>query len=113
MSVKDPTDYETFRALAEATRLRIVMLLLEGELCVCDLMEVLNLPQSTVSRHMARLKGADLVTDRREGKWVHYTLRETALLAALRQYLEGCRRADPYVTDLARLTVYLDTKEGG
>jgi ArsR family transcriptional regulator len=63
-----------FKALSDETRLRILHLLLKGELCICDLMEVLELPQSKVSRHMAYLKNAGLVDDRREAVWVYYTL---------------------------------------
>jgi ArsR family transcriptional regulator len=63
-----------FKALSDETRLRILHLLLKGELCICDLMEVLQLPQSNVSRHMAYLKNAGLVDDRREAVWVYYSL---------------------------------------
>jgi ArsR family transcriptional regulator len=65
-----------FRAFSDETRLRILHLLQGGELCVCELMEALGLPQSKVSRHMAYLKAARLVDDRREGLWVHYSLTE-------------------------------------
>jgi len=65
-----------FKAFSDETRLRILRLLLKGELCICELMEVLQLPQSTVSRHMAYLKNAGLVEDRREGVWVYYSLTE-------------------------------------
>ena len=64
-----------FRALADETRLRIVMLLLHGELCVCDLMAILNSPQSKLSRHLAYLKHSDIVSGRREGVWMHYSLK--------------------------------------
>src|SRR3989338_4364287 len=63
-----------FKAMSDETRLRILHLLTYGELCVCDLMEVLSLPQSTISRHMAYLKNAGLVKDRRNGVWIHYSL---------------------------------------
>ncbi|HDR46986.1 MAG TPA: ArsR family transcriptional regulator [Geoalkalibacter subterraneus] len=63
-----------FKALSDPTRLRIVALLLEGELCVCDLMAVLGLPQSTVSRHLANLRHAGLVEDERRGVWMFYRL---------------------------------------
>jgi ArsR family transcriptional regulator len=63
-----------FKALADETRLRILSLLLAGELCVCDLMEVLRLPQSTVSRHLAYLKNAGWVEDRRAGVWMYYSI---------------------------------------
>ncbi|KIH75535.1 transcriptional regulator, ArsR family [Geoalkalibacter ferrihydriticus] len=63
-----------FKALADETRLRILALLTRGELCVCDLMSILDLPQSTVSRHLAYLRNAGLVSDRRQGVWMYYTL---------------------------------------
>lgn len=65
---------QLFKALSDDTRLRILGLLLEGELCVCDLMAILNMPQSTVSRHLAYLKNSGLVEDRRQGVWMHYRL---------------------------------------
>jgi ArsR family transcriptional regulator len=65
-----------FKAFSDETRLRILRLLLNGELCICELMEVLQLPQSNVSRHMAYLKNAGLVDDRREAVWVYYSLTE-------------------------------------
>lgn len=63
-----------FKAFADETRLRILHLLSRGELCVCDLVEILALPQSKVSRHLAYLKKAGLVEDRKEGLWRHYSL---------------------------------------
>jgi ArsR family transcriptional regulator len=73
---------QTIKALSDPIRLRIVLLLqAEGELCVCDLMAVLNLPQSTVSRHLAYLKRSCWVDTRRQGVWMHYTLsRESCLI---------------------------------
>lgn len=63
-----------FKALSDETRLRILSLLGQGELCVCDLMAILELPQSTVSRHLATLRNAELVVDRRQGVWMYYRL---------------------------------------
>lgn len=66
---------QTIKALSDPIRLRIVLLLQsEGELCVCDLMAVLKLPQSTISRHLAYLKRSCWVDIRREGVWMHYSL---------------------------------------
>jgi ArsR family transcriptional regulator len=66
---------QTIKALSDPIRLRIILLLqTEGELCVCDLMAVLGLPQSTVSRHLAYLKRSCWVDTRREGVWMYYTL---------------------------------------
>jgi ArsR family transcriptional regulator len=65
---------QLFKALSDETRLRILSLLTAGELCVCDLMAVLDLPQSTVSRHLAYLRNSGLVEDRRQGVWMYYRL---------------------------------------
>lgn len=77
---------QLFKAITDETRLRILALLGHGELCVCDLMAVLELPQSTVSRHLAVLRHAGWVTDRRQGVWMHYRLADAD--APLRQALQ-------------------------
>ena len=69
-----------FKALSDETRLRILALLHSGELCVCDLMAALDLPQSTVSRHLAYLRNAGLVDDERRGVWMFYRLKQTNAL---------------------------------
>lgn len=63
-----------FKALADTTRLRILGLLLTGEVCVCDIHESLRIPQPKASRHLAYLRKAGLVDARREGLWMHYRL---------------------------------------
>jgi len=64
-----------FKALADETRLRIMALLLtEQELCVCDIIAAVKLPQSTVSRHLAYLRKSGLVNDRRCGLWMYYSI---------------------------------------
>ena len=63
-----------FKALADSTRLRIVGLLLTGEVCVCDIHESLNVSQPLASRHLAYLRRAGLVLTRRDGQWVHYRM---------------------------------------
>ena len=63
-----------FKALGDRTRLRILALLAAGEVCVCNIHESLNLPQPTVSRHLAYLRKSGLVDTRREGVWMHYRL---------------------------------------
>lgn len=65
---------ELFKVLADETRLRILNLLVRGELCVCDIMAVLDIGQSKASRHLACLRNAGLVDDRRNGVWMHYSL---------------------------------------
>jgi ArsR family transcriptional regulator, arsenate/arsenite/antimonite-responsive transcriptional repressor len=63
-----------FKALGDATRLRIIGLLLNGEVCVCHIHESLRISQPKVSRHLAYLRAAGLVETRREGVWIHYRL---------------------------------------
>ena len=65
-----------FKALADPTRLRLIRLLGDDEVCVCDCVETLETNQPKVSRHLAYLKRAGLVTARRDGKWSHYRLVE-------------------------------------
>jgi ArsR family transcriptional regulator len=65
-----------FRAFSDRTRLRILNLLRGGELCVCDLIRVLGVPQAKVSRHLAYLRRAGLVRARKQGLWHYYTLTE-------------------------------------
>jgi ArsR family transcriptional regulator, arsenate/arsenite/antimonite-responsive transcriptional repressor len=82
---------EGFKALADPTRLRLLALLLHGELCVCDLMAALDLPQSTVSRHLGSLKKEGWVAGRRCGQWMHYRLARPGhpLLATVMELLEA------------------------
>lgn len=67
-----------FKALADATRLRILGLLLTGEVCVCHIHESLKIPQPKASRHLAYLRKAGLVDTRRDGLWVHYRMASLA-----------------------------------
>jgi len=63
-----------YRAFADRTRLRILHMLRGGELCVCHIVEVLEVPQPKASRHLAYLRKAGLVLARREGRWSYYRL---------------------------------------
>jgi ArsR family transcriptional regulator len=63
-----------FRAFSDRTRLRILYMLRDGELCVCHIVDVLGVPQPKASRHLAYLRKAGLVKARREGQWSYYRL---------------------------------------
>ena len=63
-----------FKAFSDETRLRILHLLQDGELCVNDLVEIIGVPQPTASRHLAYLRRAELVVARKTGQWIHYGL---------------------------------------
>ncbi len=83
---KQITEMEAlFKALADETRLRILGLLLAGEVCVCDIHESLKIPQPKASRHLAYLRRSGLVETRRSGLWIHYRLGQLAdpVLAAI------------------------------
>ncbi len=81
---------QVYRALSEEMRLRILMLLLKGELCVCDVMEILGESQPKVSRHLAYMKHSGLLKSKRVGVWMHYSLKEPLddLVAAHIRFLE-------------------------
>ncbi|MGE0127499.1 MAG: ArsR/SmtB family transcription factor [Blastocatellales bacterium] len=67
-----------FLALSDRTRLRLINLMQGDEVCVCFFTEVLQAPQPTISRHLAYLRQAGVVSARREGKWMHYRIVEPA-----------------------------------
>jgi ArsR family transcriptional regulator len=98
MPIKDIV--KIFKALADPTRLRIVLLLRQRELCVCELMFVLEMEQSRVSRHMRVLRDAGIVEDVRDGRWIIYRVPEEAqslleglLAGTLRERIELSREA--------------------
>lgn len=78
-----------FQAVAEETRMEIVRQLSAGERCVCELQDDLEAGQSRLSFHLRKLREAGLVTDRREGRWVYYTLVPEAL-QEMRAFLGEC-----------------------
>jgi ArsR family transcriptional regulator len=95
-----------FKALSDETRLRILNLLLEGELCVCEVMDALQMPQPRISHQLRILKDAGLVTDRREGKWMIYALKaagEEEPASALLQLLWEGRAGEIFARDRGRL----------
>jgi DNA-binding transcriptional ArsR family regulator len=66
-----------FKALSDSNRLRIIKMLEQGPLCVCEITAVLNLASSTVSKHLSILRDAELILDEKRGKWVHYRLNQS------------------------------------
>lgn len=76
------------KALSDIQRLRILMMLRVGELCVCQIIAVLGLAPSTVSKHLSILSAADLVVSRKEGRWAHYQLPQGAMLKAAKPVLK-------------------------
>jgi ArsR family transcriptional regulator len=96
-----------FHALVDSTRLRCLLLLqAETELCVCELTHALDAPQPKVSRHLAQLREANIVSDRRNGLWVYYRLHPDLPVWALRVIEAtslGAAGESPYAEDRDRL----------
>jgi len=96
-----------FKALADATRLRILGLLLTGEVCVCHIHESLKIPQPKASRHLAYLRRAGLVDTRRDGPWIHYRmarLPDPVLHTISQAVAHGLAHMDVVNRDAQRLT---------
>ena len=69
------------KAIADPTRVRVLKMLQAGEMCVCEITEPLGLAQSTISKHLAILRNAGLVSPRKVGYWVHYRIETQAINA--------------------------------
>lgn len=108
------TTAKLFKSLADETRLRILLLLhQQGELCICDLMNALDQPQSTVSRHVAYLKRVGWLNDRRGGVWMYYSLRpdlSSSYLELLKLLTEQCTAMSDCIADRDRLVAYQHEK---
>lgn len=97
---------EVYRALADETRLRILALLRDGEVCVCHLQGSLRLPQPTISRHLAYLRKSRLVEARRDGVWMHYRLaaaESPVVKQVVESALHALTHAESTAKDSARL----------
>jgi ArsR family transcriptional regulator len=100
------SEAKIFKALADETRLKILLLLMNGELCVCEIIAALELPQSTVSRHLAYLRNSGWVSGRRQGNWMYYQLADTkhelidALLPLLKQHIGATTWASEALANL-------------
>jgi ArsR family transcriptional regulator, arsenate/arsenite/antimonite-responsive transcriptional repressor len=108
MAVKPAFDLERFfQALGDKTRLRLLNLMGDQELCVCYFVEILDQPQPKISRHLAYLRRAGIVAARREGKWMHYRMVMPPHIGAaqiLCQTLAALKEEKAMQADRARLT---------
>jgi len=96
-----------FRALADTTRLRLLNLIADREICVCYFIEILKMGQPKISRHLAYLRKAGIVAARREGKWMHYRLaipQDEVAARILRETLRHLRERPEMKRDVARLS---------
>jgi len=106
MKTKYPLE-RLFRALADRTRLRLLHLMAEQEICVCYFVAVIEVPQPKISRHLAYLRRAGIVAARREGKWMHYRLAvpsDPHAAVILKATLQALRQEKELRGDLQRLS---------
>jgi len=97
---------KVFKALGDETRIRLLKLIQHRELCVCELMQALDMTQSRVSRNLGILKNAGLVIDRRDGLWVYYSINNEAdpsLLKLLGVLKDSCNDDKTIEADLSEL----------
>jgi ArsR family transcriptional regulator len=96
-----------FRALADRTRLRLLNLVADREICVCYFVEILRISQPKVSRHLAYLRRAGIVASRPDGKWMHYRLvvpKDQAAASILRETLKHLKKKPEMRRDISRLS---------
>ncbi|UWG98544.1 metalloregulator ArsR/SmtB family transcription factor [Dehalobacter sp. DCM] len=102
---------DIFKALADETRLRIINLLYEKELCVCDIYEALHITQTKASRHLQYLKHAELVDDRKHAQWIYYSLRKDKSLPFIDNLIvNNLRNSEKFLNDLENLKEWLKRK---
>jgi ArsR family transcriptional regulator len=103
-----------FKALSDETRLRIIKLLEHGELCVCDIVAALDMVQPKVSFHLSTLKEAGFIKDKKQGRWIHYSLNDNDMFRRMLLLSTSERMRDGVVSaDRKRLNVFLLEKEQG
>ncbi|MGE5506995.1 MAG: ArsR/SmtB family transcription factor [Chitinophagales bacterium] len=105
---------EFLKMLDDPTRLKILRLLLEHELCVCQLVELLKLPQPTVSQHLAKLRMMRLVSERKSAQWVYYSANREAVttgVAELQAFLLGTQDQAPQLAEQWRTLASLPSCE--
>jgi ArsR family transcriptional regulator len=103
-----------FQALGDNTRLRLLNLMGDQEICVCYLVEILNQPQPKISRHLAYLRKAGIVTTRRDGKWMHYRIvmpPNEGAAKVLQEILRWFKEEKTMQADRAKLTKACCTPE--
>jgi ArsR family transcriptional regulator, arsenate/arsenite/antimonite-responsive transcriptional repressor len=103
-----PSLHHLFKALADPTRLRLLNLIADREICVCYFVEILQMSQPKISRHLAYLRKAGIATTRREGKWMHYRLaipKDSVAASILQETLKHLREKPEMKRDVSRLGI--------
>src|ERR1700745_3760728 len=104
------------QAIADPTRVRIIAALRHGELCVCELVDALEISQSTLSSHLQVLRQTGVVSTRKEGRWIYYSLtdQKRSLIEAIFSHIQRQLDVDPRLRrDSERIAGRLDLRENG
>ena len=102
---------DALKALSDETRLRILNLLYEKELCVCDIMEALKISQAKASRHLIYLKNAGLVKDRKYAQWAYYSMSKDERMKFIDSLVyDNLRNLELYKKDMENLNEWLNQK---
>lgn len=102
-----------FKALSDETRLRILKLLKEGELCVCDIVAALDSIQPKVSFHLNVLKEAGFIKDRKQGRWIHYSIDDADRFKRILLHSVSERTTEgTFGEDKRRLAAFMMAKDG-
>lgn len=102
---------DALKALSDETRLRILNLLYEKELCVCDIMAILQISQAKASRHLIYLKNAGLVKDRKYAQWAYYSMSKDERMKFMDSLVyDNLRNLEPFKTDIENLNKRLNQK---
>jgi len=104
---------EIFKALGDDNRLRIINILSQAELCVCEIEVLLDLTQSNVSRHLNKLKSAKIISSSKDAQWIHYKLDDTFLksnLELITHLKDNFLKEETYIYDSERYSRYKDNE---
>ncbi|HET6644811.1 MAG TPA: metalloregulator ArsR/SmtB family transcription factor [Fimbriimonadales bacterium] len=101
------------KALADESRIRIICALAHSDACVCELSDALDMPQSSLSNHLTKMRDARILDTTRDGTWIYYRLANPKMLAVLEAFAEDIR-SDPRLSkDQSRLQKRLDMRIDG
>lgn len=105
---------EVLKALADETRLRMLNIIKDRELCVCDIENALNLSQSNASKHLNKLKSSKIIKAEKKAQWVYYSLNQKTLeeYSFINELIKKGKVEDILEEDIKNLKKYLETKEG-
>ncbi len=104
---------EIFKALSDESRLRIINILKEKKMCVCDIENILELPQANVSRHLSRLKSVGLIKSEKKSQWVYFWINEEFLEkhSFIKKIYKKDLKEEVFIKDREKMEKYLKEKK--